>query len=287
MKKCFILLIVALVPTAVFAQKTFEHPWLGARVAFFGDSITDSRVVPSNPNPIPANHDWTGIADSHYWGYLQEWLGIHPLVYGVNGRQWDDIPNQAAKLKAEHGDNFDAITIFIGTNDFIDDIPLGEWYDSKPAPVTKALGYPANEYLLFKRTPAMDGSTLKGRINIAVSGLKQMFPEKQIVILTPVHRAFATFGSGNIQPEESYPNRLGLYIHDYVEAIKETANVWSVPVIDLNALCGLNPMVEEQVRYFANPEKDRLHLNAKGHERVARTLMYQFLTLPCSFDTAP
>ena len=268
---------------AIFAQQPFQHPWQGARVAFFGDSITDSRVVPSNPSPIPSGHDWTGIPDTHYWGYLQEWLGIHPFVYGVNGRQWDDIPDQARRLKEEHGDGFDAITIFIGTNDYIADIPLGEWYDKRPEKVTAALGYPATEFLMIKRTPSMDGETLKGRINIAVSTLKRLFPEKQIVILTPVHRAFATFGSNNIQPEESYPNRLGLYIHDYVEAIKETANVWSVPVIDLNALCGLNPMLEEHSMYFANPKTDLLHPNAKGHERIARTLLYQLQALPCKF----
>ena len=283
MKKFLLFLAVAIFPATLFAQQTFVHPWQGARVAFFGDSITDSRVVPKNPNPIPKNHDWTGIADSHYWGCLQEWLGIHPYVYGVNGRQWDDIPDQARRLKEEHGDEFDAITIFIGTNDYIADIPIGDWYDKKTEKVTVALGYPATEMQMIKRTPSMDGRTLKGRINIAVSLLKQMFPEKQIVIFTPIHRAYATFGSGNIQPEESFPNRLGLYIHDYVEAIKETANVWSVPVIDLNALCGLNPMIEEHVQYFANPETDRLHPNAKGHERIARTLMYQLQALPCRF----
>ena len=281
MKKFLLIFVVAFIPTALFSQQTFVHPWQGARVAFFGDSITDPRVVPGNPTLIPQNHDWSGIPDNHYWGYLQEWLGIHPLVFGVNGRQWDDIPDQAKRLKKEHGDDFDAITIFIGTNDYIDDIPIGEWYDKKPVKVTAAMGYPATEFLRVKRTPSMDGGTLKGRINIAVDTLKRLFPEKQIVILTPIHRAYATFGSENIQPEESYPNRLGLYIHDYVEAIKETANVWSVPVIDLNALCGLNPMLEEHVRYFANPETDRLHPNAKGHERIARTLMYQLVTIPC------
>ena len=40
-------------------------------------------------------------------------------------------------------------------------------------------------------------------------------------------------------------------------------------------------MIEEHVQYFANPETDRLHPNAKGHERIARTLMYQLLTIPC------
>lgn len=272
-----------LAAVAIFAQQPFMHPWQGARVAFFGDSITDSRVVPKNPAPLPKDNDWTGIKDSHYWGYLQEWLGIHPYVYGVNGRQWDDIPKQARRLEEEHGQEFDAITIFIGTNDYISDIPLGEWYDSKPEKVITALGYPATEILMMKRTPSMDGNTLRGRINIAVSTLKKMFPEKQIVILTPVHRAYATFGKQNIQPEESYPNRLGLYISDYVEAIKETANVWSVPVIDLNALCGLNPMLEEHSRYFSNPQTDLLHPNAKGHERIARTLLYQLQALPCRF----
>ena len=129
----------------------------------------------------------------------------------------------------------------------------------------------------------MDGNTLKGRINIALDALKRMFPEKQIVLFTPIHRAFATFGSGNIQPEESFPNRLGLYIQDYVDAIKEAGNVWSVPVIDLNSLCGLNPMLKEHEMYFANPETDKIHPNEKGHERIARTLMYQLAALPCRF----
>ena len=280
-RKYFLLLVVALLPAVVYAQQAFVHPWQGARVAFFGDSITDSRVVPGTSRDIPQNHDWTGIADSLYWGRLQEWLGIHPLVYGVNGRQWDNIPEQAKKLEAEHGDDFDAITIFIGTNDYNAGIPIGDWYDKKAEMVLSARGHEAMESLMIKRTPSMDGNTLKGRINIAISTLKHMFPQKQIVLFTPVHRAYAKFGEKNIQPAECYPNRLGLYIDDYVEAIKEAGNVWSVPVIDLNALCGLNPMIEEHVQYFANPETDRLHPNAKGHERIARTLMYQLLTIPC------
>ena len=71
------------------------------------------------------NHDWTGFSDTHFWGYLQEWLGIKPLVYGVSGRKWDDVPNQANQLKSEHGDGFDAIIIFMGTNDFMADVPIG------------------------------------------------------------------------------------------------------------------------------------------------------------------
>lgn len=94
-------------------QLTFQHPWQGKRVAYFGDSITDPNIKASKVK---------------YWGFLQQWLGITPYVYGVSGRQWNDIPRQADKLKAEHGDDFDAILIFMGTNDFNNGVPVGEWY---------------------------------------------------------------------------------------------------------------------------------------------------------------
>ena len=280
MKKTVLLFCIMLAPVLLRAQNvntsatTFCHPWQGAVVAYLGDSITD-------PGERPDGHDWTGRDDWHYWGCLQQWLGIRPLVYGVSGNKWSDIPRQVSELKAEHGDDFDAITIFMGTNDYISDTPLGEWYNYARDSVVMALGYPATVYDVMRRTYAMDPETLKGRINIAMSLLKETYPEKQIVVFTPIHRAYATFSSQNIQPDESYPNRLGIYFGDYVDAIKETANVWGVPVIDLNSACGLNPMSEAQVPYFCKPDTDRLHPNAKGHVRIAKTLFYQLLTLPC------
>jgi lysophospholipase L1-like esterase len=42
-------------------------------------------------------------------------------------------------------------------------------------------------------------------------------------------------------------------------------------------------MMDEHAQYFKNAESDRLHPNDKGHERLARTLMYQLLALPCQF----
>jgi len=276
MKRLVLLAASILLPLSLLSQNTaIKHPWQGATVAFFGDSITD-------PGFVPDKHDWTGRSDTHYWGYLQEWLGIKPLVYGVSGRKWDDVGNQAEQLVKEHGNNFDAITIFLGTNDFIGDVPLGEWYERTLKTTKAAMGYPAREYRWLSQTPSMDNGTLRGRINIAVSTLKRMFPDKQIVILTPIHRAYATFGAENIQPDESFPNKIGIYFLEYVNAIKEAGNVWGIPVIDLNSLCGINPMVEEQVQYFSDSETDRLHPNAKGHERLAKTLMYQLLTLPCA-----
>ena len=134
-----------------------------------------------------------------------------------------------------------------------------------------------------KRTPVMTQDTYRGRINIGITQLKKLFPDKQIVLLTPLHRSLANFGDKNVQPDESYQNGCGEYIDAYVQAIKEAGNIWGIPVIDFNAVTGMNPMVEEQLIYFYDAGYDRLHPDTKGQERMARTLMYQLLALPVAF----
>jgi lysophospholipase L1-like esterase len=206
------------------AFKNLQHPWKGKKVAYFGDSITDPNIKASKVK---------------YWGFLQDWLGITPYVYGVSGRQWNDIPRQADQLQKEHGDDFDAILIFMGTNDYNNGVPVGEWYTETFDCVRVARHKPSEMVQRRHRHFCMDKNTLKGRINIAMSKLKQMYPTKQIVVMTPVHRALFASGDKNIQPDEMYENARGIFFDEYVKAIKETGNVWAVPVIDLNSLSGL------------------------------------------------
>jgi hypothetical protein len=59
-------------------------------------------------------------------------------------------------------------------------------------------------------------------------------------------------------------------------------HVGVVPVIDWNASSGLFPLLKEHEQYFKG-DTDLLHPNDPGHERMARTLMYQLLALPCTF----
>lgn len=267
-RKLICIIICMLTAFPAVAQTMLTHPWQGKRVAYFGDSITDPRNKASK---------------NKYWSYLQEWLGITPYVYGVSGRQWNDIPRQAEKLKAEHGDDFDAILIFIGTNDYNAGVPLGQWYTEKPEQVMAGIHEPKHMVDRIHRYPAMDKATYRGRINIALDTLKRMFPTKQIVLLTPIHRAGFYANDKNWQPTEDYTNKCGEYISEYITATKEAANVWAVPVIDLNATCGLYPLMDEHAQYFNRTDTDRLHPNDRGHERIARTLMYQLLALPCTF----
>lgn len=267
-KKIFTIALGLLLAMPIAAQFTFQHPWQNKKVAYFGDSITDPR---------------NKAANKKYWALLQEWLGITPYVYGVSGRQWNDIPRQADLCWQQHGDSIDAIIIFMGTNDYNKGVPLGEWYTEKEEMVEAAIGQPKTLQKRMRRTPDMNKDTYRGRINIALDKVKRMYPTKQIVILTPIHRGGFYPNEKNWQPTEDYTNLCGLYLSAYVEASKEAADVWAVPVIDWSATSGLFPLMDEHVPYYNNGDTDRLHPNNLGHERLARTLMYQLLALPCQF----
>lgn len=249
------------------AQPQIKSQWEGARVAFLGDSITDARQI--------------GTTNDVYWNNLKDILGIEAYVYGISGHRMDQIIGQGERLEAEHGKDVDAIIVFVGTNDYNGSVPIGEWYSYSTrkvevsGPVEKERRY---------RELVFDNNTFKGRTNITVRWLKTHYPDKQIIFLTPIHRGYARFNDRNIQPPESYANDCGYFIDDYVQAIKELANVWAIPVIDLNSISGLYPMLDEHTPYFRDKDMDRLHPNTPGHLRMAWVLAYQLLGYPARFE---
>ena len=246
------------------AEFSLKNHWQNRKTAFLGDSITDAIHVGTTKN---------------YWQFLEEYLQLQPLVYGINGQQFCDIPGQAEKLFNDHGSDVDAVMVFAGTNDYSCGLPLGEWYTYADCQVNCR----GEEVIRCKRELIYSNDTFRGRINIALKYLKEHFPASQIILLTMLHRGFAEFGGSNIQPAECYANDCGLFVEDYVNVIKEAGNVWAVPVIDLNSLSGLYPMLDVHAGYFSNAVTDRLHPEISGHRRIAQTLAYQLLTLPATF----
>jgi lysophospholipase L1-like esterase len=246
------------------SEKTQNSQWQGKQVAFLGDSMTDTRRIGTT---------------CVYWEYLSELLGIEPVVYGISGNQWDGIYRQALKLKEQKGTDVDAILIFAGTNDYNHGIPMGEFFSE----TTKQTNFNGTTVTRKYRMPNLDDSTFCGRINKAMSFLKNNYPRQQIVIMTPIHRGFARFSDKNVQPDENYANEQGLYIDTYIDALKEAASYWAVPLIDLYSISGLYPLAVSQAQYFHNNETDRLHPNATGDYRLAKTIQYQLLALPSGF----
>lgn len=250
--------------TVTNQEKTPTSQWQGKRVAFLGDSMTDKRRIGT-----------TFV----YWEYLNELLGVEPFVYGVSGNQWNDIYKQSVKLHDEKGTNVDAILIFAGTNDYMHNTPLGEFFSE----TTKQTNFNGKEVTRKYRTPILNDSTFCGRINKAMSYLKNNYPQQQIIIMTPIHRGFAKFNEKNVQPDENYANGQGLYIDSYVAILKQAASYWAVPLIDLYSTSGLFPMADSHLQYFHKKDTDRLHPNSLGDYRLAKTIQYQLLGLPSGF----
>lgn len=247
------------------SEKTLHSQWDGKKVVFLGDSMTDKTCVGTT---------------CVYWEYLTELLGIKPLVYGINGHSWNGILQQAQKLYNERKDSIDAIIIFAGTNDYNGSTPLGTFFTETMAETN----HNGRTVMRKHREPIFNDTTFCGRVNKAFSFLKQHYGNKQIIVMTPIHRAYAKFGAKNIQPDENFSNGKGLYIDAYVDILKQAAEIWSVPVIDLFGESGLYPLYPSNDIYFHNVNTDRLHPNAVGDYRIAKTMQYHLLSLPATVE---
>ena len=176
-------------------------------------------------------------------------------------------------------DDLDAIFVFMGTNDYMGGVPLGEFFELKDEE-TNLWG---KQRVMKRRYFNRDLGTFKGRINVALEKIKTEFPDTQVILMTPIHRAFFTCSKYNVQPPECFPNETGHYVDEYVEAIKEAGRHWSCPVIDLHGESGLLPMNDSYVKYFSNSKVDRLHPNTAGHRRLADLIEAKLNALPATF----
>jgi beta-galactosidase len=239
--------------------------WKGMKVAFLGDSITDPAHIACTKN---------------YWNFMIDDLKLDAKVYGVSGCTWKGLPDQINRIHESMDVDLDAIFVFLGTNDYNAGVPLGEFYDYRDEETNRN----GKKVVLKRRYFNRDTSTFAGRINFALNRLKSEFPQSQIILLTPLHRAFFTYNATNVQPPESFPNAIGHYVDEYVDMLKRAAQIWSVPVIDLYGESGLIPENDSYgVLYFGNSKTDRLHPNTNGHRRIADLIEAKLNALPASF----
>lgn len=161
--------------------------WKGKRVCFLGDSITEGIGV---------------SVGERYFDRLAEMFGIEAVGMGVNGAQLSGVRKQAERVFNTYGEAVDAIFIFAGTNDFYGNIPLGDRYRERRETVTILRDSEGNALGVEERRVRelnMSGNTVRGRLDLIMSYLRQNYPTKLVVLMTPVHRAYATFGVSNIQ----------------------------------------------------------------------------------------
>ena len=88
------------------------------------------------------------------------------------------------------------------------------------------------------------------------------YVDKPIIFMTPLHR---------VEEDNKIINgqAVNISLKDYVDVIKEVAQYYSIPVLDLYAESGLQPNVQSNLEYYFT---DGLHLNDNGHMRIADKL---------------
>lgn len=218
--------------------------WEGRKANFLGDSIT------FGVNTTKTYHEM-----------VQEMLNFSVCRnYGISGSTISTINTPMYSRALEMDEDSDIVFVFGGTNDFKNNVPMGSLFTIGPD---------------GQRLVATNPITFYGALHQLCKNLISRYSGKQIVLLTPLHREIF-----NEQPTEFQPNTLGLFLEEYVKAIIEIGKWYSIPVLDLYSISGLQPNEPENKRLYFTPT-DGLHPNLEGHKILAKKIVgFLMETLP-------
>ena len=222
--------------------------WAGKRAVCVGDSITAGSGTTLT-----------------YWAMLKDLMELSSMTgMGVGGScvsATSDYGNGNSPLinRYKNIPEADLITIFMGTNDWGHETPLGTIEDTTDV-------------------------SFYGALNVIIPGIMNLHPNARLVWITPMHRY--GFGQSKILGKsftyDHVPNGRNCTLEDYVNAIKKVCARYSVPVIDLYSISGLHPAI------FAHKSTympDGLHPNKAGHEKMAY-LIQKWLNLYANIEVA-
>ena len=203
----------------------------GLKANFLGDSITEGHGA-SSP-------------DNVWWKVLEKNTGLIARGYGVGGTRIARQKSASEKERWDHDFNermlemdkdADIIGVFGGTNDYgHGDAPVGGIDDSTVY-------------------------TFYGALNNMFDYLISTYPKAFIFFMTPLHRTNETRNTGDGYKK---PSRT---LKGYVDAIKEVAEKYSVPVLDLYSVSGIYPENEKSRNAWT---ADGLHPNDAGYKKIA------------------
>ena len=194
----------------------------GLKINFLGDSITEGHGCSSEATKFTSM-----MAEQH---------GAITRCYGIGGTriarqtkpsEWPrhdlDFPSRVEEMDPDA----ELIVVFGGTNDFgHGDAPFGEFSD---------------------RTVW----SFCGALHVLYTSLLEKYPTATIMVMTPLHRV-----------TEDIPNMHGKVLKDYVDMIRKTAEYYSLPMLDLYAVSGMQPAVPVMLETYM---PDGLHPNDAGH----------------------
>lgn len=211
-------------------------PYANKKITFLGDSITSGGTTSNGKQAFS------------YVDYLKDYLGAEITNKGLSGSVITEgnVENQTQSFvsRSNQIQGQDFVTIFGGINDFWFNSPLGSMEDSSD-----------------------NVQSFYGALKFLVENLSKKNPIAHFLFVTPLKECKE--GAPHTYEDNNklvlHKNRAGFTEEDYVNAIKEVAAYYSVPVLDLFNSSNMNPYIESQRQYFA----DDLHPNQLGAQRLA------------------
>lgn len=223
-----------------------ESPWKNKKIGFLGNSIT---------------------AYQHYINGFVKLTGCKFVNYGVSGTRIAMLNAQDTNTFEQRyismDDDLDAVVVLGGINDFRVGLDGRNWGELSDGAAPGKYTFYAGLHRLFK-------------------GLATKYFGKPVIIMTPMHSyeknldtgIFDERGEYKINEDGSITFREygGKRLKDYVDAIKDVAQFYSLPVIDLYSYSGMCPSLDVQRGTWFS-RTDGLHHTADGGMKVARAML--------------
>ena len=209
------------------------------KINFLGDSITEGVGASSKKTVYHAVlKKEAKLAEARNYGISGTRFAVQKGLPERPKDNYVDV-NSFCERFDKMDDDADVVVVFGGTNDYgHGDAPLGGFGD---------------------RTP----DTFYGACHYLFSGLVRKYLGKPVVIMTPLHRINETKNTGDAKT-------CGVgTLKEYVDIIREVAEYYSLPVLDLFKESGMQPDIKEvQEAYIP----DGLHPNDAGNAVIAHKL---------------
>lgn len=211
-----------------------SQKWAGKKVACLGDSITQKTENVRK-----------------YYDFWKVYLSPNTILdYGVAGSSisrktgdwptWDTQIPFVERIKTIPKD-IDVLTIFGGVNDWVADRTLGSLGDTEDA-------------------------TFYGALDKMFKYATQNFQGKDIYVFTPLQNDWIKRPANDGTTDGR--NRSGKYLKEYVEAIKQVAEKYAIPVCDLYSTM-FYPFAEGFTEKYM---PDGLHPNESAHKLMANKM---------------
>lgn len=205
---------------AIVTLGDFVNTIKGQKINFLGDSIT-----------------YGSTADHPFTYYLTNIYGCICRNYGIAGSslQYSENRNPMCVRYANMDDDADIVVVMGGTNDYWNNLPLGQFGDTTY-------------------------NTFYGALEVLISGMIAKYPDKLFYMVTPPHG-----DNGDNFTGETKSNAGSM--QDIADAVKTVCAKYSVPVLDLFNASNFYPSIAENYNAYYS---DGVHLNTNGQKQLAQ-----------------